>query len=142
MIDLRNLFGRDRANFLPAIAAAGVVLLVLVGVVMVMYNEQAYRDAKLQQVEAQSRILASTVTAALAFDDRKAAHEYVKALAVDPQIQVAAVYDGRGALFAGYSRTGGVPIPATVASTGPSIADDQLVVTAPVLQGATSLGTI
>ncbi|HEY3564741.1 MAG TPA: CHASE sensor domain-containing protein, partial [Casimicrobiaceae bacterium] len=98
-----RIFGIERANFWPAVAAAGVLLLLLAGGVIVTYNEQAYKDAKTQQAEAQSRILASTVTAALAFDDRKAAHEYVNALAVDPQIQVAAVYDAQGKLFAAYS---------------------------------------
>jgi signal transduction histidine kinase/ActR/RegA family two-component response regulator len=142
MIDLRKILGMDRATFMPAIAAAGVLLLVLAGVAMVMYNEQAYREAKTQQVEAQSRILASTVTAALAFDDRKAAQEYVKALAVDPQIQVAAVYDARGALLAGYSRAGGPAVPVNVAKATPSITDDQLVVAEPVQQGATALGTV
>jgi len=100
-----RILGVDRANFWPAVALAGVLLLLLAGGVIVTYNEQAYKDAKTQQAEAQSRILASTVTAALAFDDRKAAHEYVNALAVDPQIQVAAVYDANGNLFAAYSRT-------------------------------------
>jgi signal transduction histidine kinase/ActR/RegA family two-component response regulator len=138
MIDLRRIFG---ANVMPAIAATGVVLLVLAGVVMVMYNEQGYKDAKTQQIEAQSRILASTVTAALAFDDRKAANESVKALGVDPQIRVAAVYDARGELFAGY-RADGAAIPATVTKTRPSITDEQLIVTTPVQQGATALGTV
>jgi len=61
----RTILGMDRANFMPAVAAAGILLLVLAGAVMVMYNEQAYTEAKTQQVEAQSRILASTVTAAV-----------------------------------------------------------------------------
>ena len=63
MIDTRKILGMDRVNFMPAVAVAGILLLLLTGAVMVMYNEQSYRDAKTQQVEAQSRILASTVTA-------------------------------------------------------------------------------
>src|SRR5690349_12832310 len=111
--DARTILGMDRANFMPAVAAAGVLLLVLVGVFVVLYNEQAYREGKTQQVEAQSRILASTVTAALAFDDRKAAQEAVKALAVDPQIRAAAVYDAQGKRFASYEAQSGASIPAT-----------------------------
>src|SRR6185312_6337481 len=136
------ILGMDRANFMPGVAAAGVLLLVLVGAVIVLYNEQAYREAKTQQVEAQSRILASTVTAALAFDDRKAAHEYVKALAVDPQIQVAAVYDAQGNVFAAYSRNvAGAPRHAAK-STEPRIEGDQLLVSVPVRQGASVLGSV
>ncbi|HET8877653.1 MAG TPA: CHASE sensor domain-containing protein, partial [Casimicrobiaceae bacterium] len=142
MIDLRTILGMDRANFMPAVAAAGILVLVLAGAVMVMYNEQGYKEAKTQQVEAQSRILATTVTAALAFDDRKAAQEYVKALAVDPQILVAAVYDARGLLLAGYARTPGVPVPASVHAARPTIEEHELFVTAPVAQGTTALGTV
>ena len=43
MIDLRTILGMDRANFMPAVAAAGILVLVLAGAVMVMYNEQAYK---------------------------------------------------------------------------------------------------
>ena len=136
------ILGMDRTNFMPAVAAAGVLLLVLVGVVIVLYNEQAYRDAKTQQVEAQSRILASTVTAALAFDDRKAAREAVNALAVDPQIRVAAVYDAHGNLFASYRGNGGLAVPKAVNDISPAAEREQLVVTTPVQQGSASLGTI
>ena len=127
---------------MTAFAAAGVLLIVLAGMVMVIYNEQSYKETQIQRVQAQNRILASTVSAALVFDDRKAAHEYVNALAVDPQIRIAAVYDARGALFAGYSRAEGRPVPATVEEKGSLIEGDQLVVTTPVQQGNASLGTV
>ena len=136
------LLGMDRTNFMPAFAVAGVLLLVLVGVVMVLYNEQAYREAKTQQVEAQSRILASTVTAALAFDDRNAAQEAVKALGVDSQIRAAAVYDAKGRLFASYVADGAPAVAATVDNVAPASRHEQLVVTTPVQQGASPLGTI
>ncbi len=127
---------------MPFVAAAGVLLLLLAGAVIVLYNEQTYREAKTQQVEAQSRILASTVSAALAFDDRKAAHEYVKALAVDPQIQTAAVYGPQGQLFASYSRSADVALPAKISEAAPTPTGEQLVVTTPVRQGMAPLGTV
>ena len=136
------ILGMDRANFMPAVAAAGVLLLVLVGVIIVLYNERVYRDAKTQQVEAQSRILASTVTAALAFGDRKAAQEAVNALAVDPQIRAAAVYDARGRLFASYAGKGGAPVPPTVDELPSAAEREQLAVTTRVRQGSSALGTI
>ncbi len=142
MIDLRATVRVDRGNWMTAFAAAGVLLIVLAGMVMVIYNEQSYKETQVQRVEAQNRILASTVSAALVFDDRKAAHEYVNALAVDPQVRIAAVYDARGALFAGYSRAEGRPVPATVEEKGSLIEGDQLVVTTPVQQGNASLGTV
>ena len=137
-----DFFGVERANLMLAAAAVGILLLVFAGMGTVMYNEQAYREAKTQQVEAQSRILASTVSAALAFDDRQAAGEYVKALAVDPQVQVAAVYDARGALFAAYSRGPNAVVPQTFHIAAPHTAGDALFVSVQVLQGSTPLGTV
>ena len=52
------------------------------------------------------------------------------------------MYDARGALFAGYSRAEGRPVPATVEEKGSLIEGDQLVVTTPVQQGNASLGTV
>jgi signal transduction histidine kinase/ActR/RegA family two-component response regulator len=132
----------DRANVMTAIAAAGVLLLLLAGAGIVMYNEVSYKEAKAQQVEAQSRVLASTVTAALAFDDRKAAREYVNALAVDPQIQAVAVYDARGHLFAAYARDGEHALPAATAVSDPRLDGDVLKVTVPVAQGRNTLGSV
>ncbi|HEY5210457.1 MAG TPA: CHASE sensor domain-containing protein [Stellaceae bacterium] len=43
----------------------------------------------------------STVSAALSFDDRATAAEYVAALAADPGIRAVGIYDCSGALFAG-----------------------------------------
>jgi signal transduction histidine kinase/ActR/RegA family two-component response regulator len=127
---------------MTAIAAAGVLLLLLAGAGIVMYNEVSYKEAKAQQVEAQSRVLASTVTAALAFDDRKAAREYVNALAVDPQIQAVAVYDARGHLFAAYARDGEHALPAATAVSDPRLDGDVLKVTVPVAQGRNTLGSV
>jgi hypothetical protein len=76
---MRGVPSIDRRNLASVVTAVGVLLLLLAGTVMVIYNERSYREAKIQQVDAQARILASTVTAALVFDDRKAAKEYVAA---------------------------------------------------------------
>jgi len=132
----------DRRGLLSAIAGAGAALLVIAGAFVVFYSEQSYRTVKIQQADAQTRILASTVTAALAFDDRKAAQEYVNALAVDPQVQVAAVYDASGALFAAYALSPATPPPPTVAAPGARVEDGALIVVAPVQQAAATTGWV
>ena len=137
-----RILGIDRTNFWPGVAAAGVLLLLLVGGGIVLYTEQSYQEAKTQQADAQSRVLASTVTAALAFDDRKAAHEYVNALAVDPQIRVAAVYDAKGNPFAVYARSIADAAPKAATLAGPRIDGDQLMIGVPVRQGSTTLGSV
>src|SRR5215470_6888315 len=93
-----------RENTIPIFVAAGVMLLLIVGAVIVVTNERSYQEAKLQQVDAQARTLAAAVTAALAFDDRKTAQEYLNTLRSAPDVQVAAVNDAKGELFASYSR--------------------------------------
>jgi hypothetical protein len=67
-------------------ALLAAMLLICAGIAMVAYNERAYAEAKLQQVQAQAAILASTVAAALAFDDAKATQEYVDALRADVEM--------------------------------------------------------
>jgi signal transduction histidine kinase len=136
------MFRLGRTDVMPAIAAVGVLLLVFAGAGIVMYNEASYKEAKTQQAAAQSRVLASTVTAALAFDDRKAAREYVGALALDPEIQGAAVYDAKGQLFAAYARDDVHTPPRTTQVSGPHIDEGQLTVTVPVRQGVSVLGSV
>jgi signal transduction histidine kinase len=142
MTDKRVIARINRANLMPVFAAAGMLLLVLAGIAMVIYNEQSYREGKVRQIEAQSRILASTVAAALSFNDRKAAQEYVTALGVDPQIRIAAVYDASGELFALLSRTQEGQVPRTANEGDSTIQGNYLAVSTPVRQANTLLGTV
>ena len=132
----------DSPRFATLVSAAGVFLLVLAGTYMVFHNERSYRQTKTEQVDAQAAILASTVAAALDFDDRKAAQEYIGALAADPEIREAAIYDARGQLFAGYSHEGTQPLPASVSAARGTDAGDRIAVTLPVRQGAATVGTV
>jgi signal transduction histidine kinase/CheY-like chemotaxis protein len=92
-------------------------------------------------VGVQSQILASTVTAALAFDDRTAAQEYVNALALNPEIVAAAIYDENGGVFVSFSREAGL-LPATSRPGGQYIEGNHLIVVTPILQGPLPLGTV
>ncbi len=132
----------DSPRYATLVSAAGVFLLVLAGTYMVFHNERSYRQTKTEQVDAQAAILASTVAAALDFDDRKAAQEYIGALAADPEIREAAIYDARGQLFAGYSHEGTQPLPASVGAARGTDAGDRIAVTLPVRQGAATVGTV
>jgi hypothetical protein len=61
----------------PLLAGATAVLLLVTGVLIVYSGEESYRREKIDEVEVEARILASTVIAALTFDDRNAAQTYV-----------------------------------------------------------------
>ncbi len=59
----------------PTIAAAAAVALLLAGLLVAADNGAAFRRQSLQEAKAQAEILAASVTAALAFNDDKAADE-------------------------------------------------------------------
>jgi signal transduction histidine kinase len=124
-----------------AIAFVGLVLLISAGIAMVLYNERSYAENKLSQVEAQAGILASTVSAALAFHDIQAAQEYADALRADPDVRAVGVYDVDGALIAGYALDSSAPALSLPAATQETH-DNALVVTVPVKQGRAMLGTV
>lgn len=127
---------------LAPIAAVGLAVgLLVVGLSMAVYNETLSRTEKLRDVTVQADILSGSVAAALAFDDAALAKEYVSALGASHDVEAAGVYDLRGNLVAGYARPG-TAAPRTNSLRAPSLDGDHLVVSRPVIQGGTSLGSV
>ena len=124
-----------------AAALVAAVVLVLAGIGLSLWFERTYEQQKSEEIGAQARILAATSTAALTFNDRQAAREYVNALAANPDVETAAIYDTHGALFAGFSRMRGKGPQQEAPTTQPLAASGRWV-TAPVRQGDQSLGTV
>jgi signal transduction histidine kinase len=124
----------------PAIALTIAVGLLVAGVVMAFYSERSYKEQQISDVSVQAQILASTVTAALVFDDEDAAQEYVSALQANREILTAAVYNENGALVASYSRSGKAPT--TVEFREPYFENQRLIVVAPVIQGGATIGAV
>jgi signal transduction histidine kinase/CheY-like chemotaxis protein len=90
----------------------------------------------------QADILAASVTAALAFDDEGAAREYLDALRANPEVEAAGLYNGSGALRAGYRRAAGQVLPARSGRPASTYTDGHIVVVAPVVQGGAQLGSV
>jgi len=88
---------------IPLLAVISAVALLVVGVLTAVLNERAYRAQELREIDGQARILAASVSAALAFDDRAAAQEYIDALKANPDLEAAGVYDAGDRLFSGYA---------------------------------------
>jgi PAS domain S-box-containing protein len=126
----------------PVIALIAAGLLLIAGLVMALDGERAYRAQKRDEAGVQARILASTVAAAVVFSDHDAAQEYVNALRANPEVEAVAVYDSAGALFVSYSGSPQAEIPRHVpgAASGPE--NDRFTVTAPVVQGTSTVGTV
>jgi signal transduction histidine kinase len=134
------MFGNKR--WMPVIALVVAVVLVVAGIVMAIYIDQFNTEQKADEVNVQARILASTVTAALQFRDQTAAREYVNALRTNPEIQVAAVYDGFGGLFVSDVMARGVSAPVDISGARPGHIDGRLIVTAPVELAGKQIGTV
>ncbi|THD78017.1 MAG: response regulator [Phenylobacterium sp.] len=81
---------------LTTLAWISALALLALGALLSVRNESAFRHEMGRQTNAQADILAASVTAALAFDDRLAMRQYVDALKANPGISAAAVYDGQG----------------------------------------------
>ncbi|HLZ66194.1 MAG TPA: ATP-binding protein [Aliidongia sp.] len=139
---IRPLRAVNLRRHLPKLALSAAGMLLIVGLAVVVYTEHAYRQERIGQLTVQARILASTVTAAMAFDDRDAAREYVDALAADPTLRAAAIYRADGALFASFTRPGALPLPPTLAMGANPVEDGRLVITVPIIQSGTQLGTV
>ncbi|HEY7978027.1 MAG TPA: ATP-binding protein [Rhizomicrobium sp.] len=91
---------------LALIAAA---FLIFSGVAIALYEENIYRTQQVKDFTEQASILAANETAAVIFDDRKSAQEYVDAMKVNPELQAVGVYNQAGKLTAQTSRVGALP---------------------------------
>jgi signal transduction histidine kinase len=116
-------------------------LLLAAGVLMAVYEERLYDAQQVKNVREQAQILAASVSAAIVFDDRRAAQEYVDALAANPELLGAGVYDDGGKLLAGFARSG-VRLPPVPARDFTSFGDGYVDVTAPVVQNGADLGKV
>jgi two-component sensor histidine kinase len=130
---------RTTSSFLLAVGLA--LGLLLAGLGVGLYNESLARTQKVRDTTTQARILASSVTAALAFDDVGTARENVEALRSNPEVEAAGVFDLHGRLVAGFSR-GGAPMSSSLVANGYALSGDHLVVTVPVTQGPARFGSV
>jgi signal transduction histidine kinase len=132
--------GGKKRNFSPMVvgALAAAAVLLAAGVLMAVYQEQLYSAQQAKSVREQAQILAASVTAAVVFNDQKAALEYVDALRVNPELEAAGVYGGDGRLLAGFARAAPLPPVVKEASAGPDTID----VAVPVSQGGVRVGTV
>ena len=125
----------------PAIALATVIALLGAGALMAGFIDRSTAAQQVAEMTAQARVLATTVTAALAFNDHVAAQEYVNAVHANTEVEVAAIYDVDGGLFVGYPS--GVAVPRPQIRSGESrFVGDRLEIVVPVVQSGTPLGTV
>ena len=132
----------DRRLVSTAAAMIAAVGLVLAGLAVAAYNESLFRAQAAREAQVQADILAASVTAALAFDDEDAAHEYLDALRANPQVEAAGLYGGTGFLLTGYRRDPGQILPSREEPAHAPYVEGRIVVTAPVVQNGARLGSV
>jgi signal transduction histidine kinase/CheY-like chemotaxis protein len=126
----------------PAIALLAAAAILGVGLLIGLFADNAYQMQKRREIGVQGQILASTLTAALSFQDRDAAQEYVDALQLNPEVRVAAAYDLKGSLFVSYTRSPDFRVPATAPTPGESHGAGTIAVATPVIERGMTIGTV
>jgi signal transduction histidine kinase len=91
-----------RRRLVTAMTWNSTIVLVLVGVLLLVYDAVSYRRQTIGMVSIRAEIMASNLTSSLAFRDANDARELLSSLRADPHLEVAAVYDQQGRLFASF----------------------------------------
>jgi len=133
---------RDLWKRTPAIVAVFSLFLLAAGFALAVSNANARLEQERSETAGQGQILASTVSAALSFNDRTAAQEYVGALRVNTDIQQAAVYDEHDRLFAGYHRAPGPPPPPLLTTRTTVMEGSFLTTIVPVIENGQRIGSV
>jgi signal transduction histidine kinase len=136
-----TLFQQFGLKFTLTLALLGATALLIVGLLMGVYNERLYRAQKAREVAVQAQILGASVGAALVFEDRTVAQEYIDALRLNPEVEAASVYDVSGRRLAAYARAGAAPAPLKPISPAAG-ASRRLAVFVPALQDNLTVGTV
>ncbi len=135
-------FARLRSSRFPIVALASLLILLVAGVAIAVSSERSLKLQTAREAGAQADLLASAVSGALAFDDARAAQDYVDAVQVNPNVLAAAIYDENNRLLASFARQGEIiPPVATPRDRTTVFQDGRLYVVRPVEQGGQTLGT-
>jgi signal transduction histidine kinase len=134
-LTLRRGFGRFAAGFATA-------LLLLLGLVIVLFNEAAYNEQQTREAGVQAQIVSASVAPALMFLDNASAQRYLEALSANPAVSSAAVYDQNGARVAHYVRAGELPAPEATPRNGATDSSGGFVSLTPVEVNSEQLGLV
>jgi len=121
---------------------SGAVVMVACGTLLV-YEVITFRRAMVRTLTTLAEVIATNSTAALAFDNRADAANVLSALAAEPHLAAAALYDADGRLFATYpAGGGGAGVPPSAGAPGARFTMRELSVSQPVRNGTRRLGTV
>lgn len=125
------------------VLAATLAALALTGVGLVYHELRVYRELGYEDLQTQAAILSRAAAPALAFDDVRAAGDYLRLLRERPDVAAAAIYDAKGRVFASYTRRDlDAPLPRLPEAEGARVEGDSLVVFRRIVENNEILGTV
>jgi diguanylate cyclase (GGDEF)-like protein/PAS domain S-box-containing protein len=101
---IRNLSIRIKLAIL--ILTASGIAVVLASLDFAIYERQSYRASAISELTALADTLGANTAASLAFNDQKTAKAMLGALAIEPHLLAACLYDNQGRIFAEYRSKG------------------------------------
>jgi uncharacterized membrane protein affecting hemolysin expression len=107
-----------RFNLALLILTTSVLAVVLASLGFAIYERQSYRASAVRELTALAGTQGANTAASLAFNDPGTAKEMLGALATEPHILLACLYDNQGHIFAEY-RSPGAPPPLAVPAWRP-----------------------
>jgi signal transduction histidine kinase len=125
-----------------ALTLVSAVALLAAGLLIALYSEDVYRDRLRSDLVSQARVLAATASAAVVFDDRPAAQEFVNAMASNGDIEAANIFDTGGQRIARFARPGADVADYREVVGGRRPFDGRMRVTAPVTEGGQTVGLV
>jgi PAS domain S-box-containing protein len=131
---------REKVNGLILVASGIGLLLAALG--LLVYDLTTLRPRALRDLTTQADLIRINTTAALAFQDPKAASENLATLRGKREIEAAALYASNGSLFASYRRDSTASLPFRGPATSPahSFQNDRLTLAEPVRDEEQLLG--
>jgi len=125
------------------LVTSGTVLTLACGTLLV-YELVTFRQSMVQSLSTLARAIAANSTAALAFQNVDDATQVLSALAADPHVVGAALYDGKGAMLASYVNPTAerVPLPSKPDVDGYRFGGSSLALYEPVIVENRRLGTL
>src|SRR5580658_6041616 len=139
---LNNLSIRRKQTLI--IMLTSTITLLLVCVAFLGFEALNFRGELVQEMSTMAQVVGVNCTAALDFNDPKAAEESLEALRVEPPIANASIYNQKGELFAAYQRGGKTKAAQypPVQPSGHEFRDHQLRIFQPITMQGKNIGTI
>jgi PAS domain-containing protein len=98
-----------RFNLTLLILSASALAVLLASVRFAIYERESYRASAVRELTALADTLGANTAASLAFNDQRTAKEILNALATEPNVRAACLYDNQGRIFAEFRSAGAPP---------------------------------